>query len=133
MSKKIKKVQGVNFYSVDYLINHELNENELYDLFETPSLHYSLFLGMFAFIGDKRTPDELITMGKKDSDWMYKNFWSEQQKQQYIELVTKILMNIYQFGKETSRHNAEHWVCFNGLSLENLRKQYSKIHGKSYN
>lgn len=133
MGKKTKEVQGVKYYSIEYLMNKELNENDLYELFETPSLHYSLFLGMFAFMGDRRGPDELIKMGKEDENWMYRNFWTDEQKRRYTDMVTRVFKNVYQVGDENARYNAEHWVFTNGLSLENLRKSYAVKYGKFYN
>lgn len=129
----MKKVNGIPFYDIDYLANTELSEEDLYNIFEGPSLHYSLFLGMFTHIGDKRKPEELINMGKTDENWMYKNFWTRKQKETYTDLITKAYQNIYQFGPEQSRSAAEHWVFLNGLSLEELRKQYKKKYDYFYN
>ena len=46
--------ENFKIYSLDYLSNQELSEEDLYFLFETKSLFYSIIISMFKFNGDLR-------------------------------------------------------------------------------
>lgn len=118
MSKHIKTVNNVKVYSIDYLINTELSEDDLYNLFETPSLQYSLYLGMFRFVNDTRTNIDLINMAKTDDKWMDKNFWTKKQYDEYTNLVAKAFKNLYSESDKNSLYNAQQWIFYYGLTIK---------------
>ena len=44
MNKKFQTVSGVKIYPIEYLTNEELTEADLSNIFDTPSLLYSIFV-----------------------------------------------------------------------------------------
>jgi len=108
----------VKIYDLDYLINEELTEEDLYNLFETASLNYSLVIAMFRCINDKRSDDEIIEMCKTDDRWVYKNYWkSEKQKEEFKEDLKKIIKNVYQAGEIEQDRKASWWMFQYSLSI----------------
>lgn len=108
----------VKIYDLDYLKNEELTEEDLYNLFETPSLLYSLVISMFRQVKDKRSDDEIINMCKTDERWVYKNYWeSEEQKESFKEDLKKVIKNVYQCGDIELDRRASWWMFQYSLSI----------------
>lgn len=109
-------------YDVDYLINTELTEEDLYYIFDTASLVYSLVIGEFRFAGiNDMTDYDIIKMCKENERWVYEYFWTKKQHEDYIKLVTNVYMNIYQY-KKTQAKNAAEWFIFQyGLTIKDKR------------
>ena len=105
-------------YTMKYLKEKELTENDLYYLFDTPSLNYSLVVNMFKFAGKKMKPDEVIELCKTNQRWMYENHWTKKQHDQWIDEVAAVYRNVYQDGLDDSRKSAEWWTFIYGMSVE---------------
>ena len=105
-------------YTMKYLKEKELTENDLYYLFDTPSLNYSLVVNMFKFAGKKMKPDEIIELCKTNKRWMYENHWTKKQHDQWIDEVAAVYRNVYQDGLDDSRKSAEWWTFIYGMSVE---------------
>lgn len=108
----------VKIYDLDYLKNEELTEEDLYNIFETPSLLYSLVISMFRQVKDKRSDDEIINMCKTDERWVYKNYWeSAEQKENFKEDLKKVIKNVYQCGDIEQDRKASWWMFQYSLSI----------------
>ena len=84
MSKTIyQTVYGVRVYPIDYLINNELTETDLSHLFDTPSLKYSIIIGMFRYLGKKKRNSDIVKMITKNNNWINNNEWTEDQFKSY--------------------------------------------------
>lgn len=109
-------VNNVNVYSFDEMMKPVLSEVELYDLFETPSLHYSITIEMFKMINDQRTPEEIIEFCKTDSRWMYKTLWSKEDREIFLDKLTKLFMTLYSYSEVEAKSSAEWWLFWYGMS-----------------
>ena len=102
LKNKIIDIEGneCKIYDLDYLINTELTEEDLYYLFDTASLIYSLVVGEFKFVGyDNISDEEIINICKTNERWVYEYYWTKKQHDEYIKKVTaiyKIYINIKQ-------------------------------------
>lgn len=105
-------------YTMKYLKEKELTENDLYYLFDTPSLNYSLIVNMFKFTRKKMTADEILNECKTNERWMYEYYWTREQRNKWIDELTEIYKNIYQTGPEESRNSAEWWTFLYGMTVE---------------
>jgi len=114
--------KAYKIFELDYLVNNDLSEDDLYYLFETPSLNYSLLIDMF-----KRSNQELkdekkiINLAKTDKDWMYKVFWTKSQRKEFENLVKSAFMNIYQCGPVEAESRTQWWILYFGLTDSELR------------
>ena len=117
-------VHNVKIFTIEYLKTAELTEDDLAKIFETPSLVYSMVIGMFNFIGSKKSDLAIINMAKKDERWMYKNFWTREQHDAYTEELVQVMKNVYQVKDVIARSKAEWQVFEFGLTIreENDRK-----------
>ena len=118
MGKKLLKVNNVNIYDIDYLMNTEFDEEDLHNIFDTSSLSFSLLLNMFWFMHDKRDNDEIINMCTRDNKWVYNNFWTRKQREQYTKKIANVYRNVYQYGPANSRRAAEQWINFFGFTIK---------------
>lgn len=114
--------KAYKIFELDYLANNDLSEDDLYYLFETPSLNYSLLIDMFK-ISNQELKDEkkIINLAKTDKDWMYKVFWSKKQRKEFEELVKKAFINIYQCGVVEAESRAQWWILYYGLTDSELK------------
>lgn len=113
------KNKKYKIYSLDYLSNEELTEEDLHYLFDTPSLIYSLVINMFRHSGEIKKKDvDIINLCKTDDKWVYKNFWTKKQRSSYLRLLIPVFKNVYQYNIVQATSKAE-WFLFQfGLSIK---------------
>lgn len=122
--------KSYKIFDLDYLQNAELTEDDLYYLFETPSLNYSLLVDMFNFTNQEITDEKkIIKLAKTDRDWMYKYFWTAEQREEFEKILTKIFMNVYWCRHEyEAESKMQWWIFMYGLTNEDLKdKKISKL------
>lgn len=122
----MRKSKKVKIYDINYLVNEELTEDDLYNIFETPSLTYSLVIGMFKESGSTMSEKEILKLCKTDTDWMYKHFWTQKQKNNYYKKVTSIVHNVYQYDEIQSTSWTDWWMFMYGLSVKNDNKKLKR-------
>lgn len=129
MGKIIKDTEGnkCKIYTLEYLMTEELTEEDLYYIFDTASLIYSLVIGMFRFAGNIDMDDyDLIEMCKTNERWVYEYYWTKKQHNDFINMLTKIYKNIYQYKTGTAK-NAAQWFTFQyGLTVK-TRREINKL------
>lgn len=119
MNKKIQTVSGVKIYPIEYLINEELTESDLSNIFDTPSLLYSIIIGMFKFAGyNSKRNSQIIKMIKEDNRWMYNNYWTNKQATEFENMLTKLFMNVYCEGETRARSKAQWEIIWHGLNIK---------------
>ena len=119
MNKKFQTVSGIKIYPMEYLMNEELTESDLNNIFDTPSLLYSIIIGMFRFVGNTtKRNNQIIKLVKEDKRWMYKNYWTQKQSKEFEDILTKIFMNVYCEGEIRSRSRAQWEIIWHGLNIK---------------
>lgn len=128
------KWNKTKIYSIYYLLNEELTEDDLFNLFETSSLNKSLILGMF-YITWKWSPDETDKINEvkrfiKDNDrlWMDKKFWNFKQYQDFRKILIGVAKNVYQYNSLTCEKWADQWLMYYGFRIQNNKpkRKYKK-------
>ena len=118
--------KSYKIFELDYLKNEELSEDDLYYLFETPSLNYSLLVGEFLFTNQElKDEKKIIKLAKTDKDWMYKYFWSAEQRKEFESICNKIFKNIYCSKDAEAESKTAWWILMYGLTdskLQNNKK-----------
>lgn len=125
MSKIIKDIDGnkCKIYTLEYLMNTELTEEDLYYIFDTASLLYSLIINMFKFAGYIDKDDyTLIEMCKSNERWVYEHYWTKKQHNDFINILAKIYKNIYQYKPMTAKNAAQWFVFQYGLTIKTKRE-----------
>lgn len=112
-------------YSLDYLKSQELTEEDLYWMFDTPSLVYSLVVGMFNHCGIDMSPSDIIEMCRKNSEWYMKYKFTAEQHKSFEDLLTSIYKNVYQY-REASAHSSAQWFLF-GYGFAMDKEEYEKL------
>ena len=65
--------KSYKIFEMDYLMNNDLSEDDLYYLFETSSLNYSLLINEFKYSNQELTDEKkIIKLVQSDEEWMYK-------------------------------------------------------------
>ena len=118
MEQKFQTVYGVRLYPLEYLMNEELNDEDLSWLFDQKSLLYSIIIGMFRFIGIKKSNSEIIKLVRKDSKWMYRYFWNTNEQQEFENKLIKIMKNIYYLSDFQAKQKAQWYIIIYGLSIK---------------
>jgi hypothetical protein len=116
---KITTVSGVKIYPMEYLMNEELTEADLNNVFDTPSLLYSIIINMFHFAGyTSKRNTQIIKMIKEDKRWMYNNYWTHKQAKEYEDILTKVFMNVYCESEYRARSKAQWEMIWHGLHVK---------------
>lgn len=128
------KWNKTKIYTIYYLLNEELTEDDLFNLFETSSLNKSLILGMF-YITWKWSPDEKDKVDEvkkfiKDNDrlWMDKKFWNFKQYQDFRKILIGVAKNVYQYNSLMCEKWADQWLMYYGFRIQNSKpkRKYKK-------
>ncbi len=102
-------------FSIYYLCNQELTEDDIHRLFDTNSLIYSLIIGMFRYKKSKLSDNQIIKMIKTDKKWVDNIYWKRKQYNEYTELVAKAYKNIYQYSYTTALSKAQFFLAKYGF------------------
>lgn len=102
-------------YSIDYLVNNELTDEDLRNLLDKSSLILSLILHQFRIIGDTREDWVILKEVKTKEDWMENYFFSKKQRNNFIDDVSKVYKNIYRCNHTTCKRSAENFVLAFGF------------------
>jgi hypothetical protein len=118
------KTKKYKIFSLDYLQNEEFSEEDLIYLFETPSLNYSLIVGMFELYEKTNlTNDKIINIITSDEKWMYKHFWNKTQRNEFIEILKKCYYNIYRYNSEICQAMSDLWIVQFGFTSAKQKKK----------
>ena len=106
-------------YSFDQLTNENFSENDLYYLFDTPSLNYSLVVNMFRMVGhDDLTDKEILDIAKTNERWMYEYHWTTEQRAEFRRLMILAYTNIYHYRPTEIESMVDWWLFMYGMSVE---------------
>jgi hypothetical protein len=108
-------------FDIDYLSNGELNEDDLYYLFETKSLSYSLLIDMFKKSHQPIEDEKKIIAITKNKDWQYNYFWTDKQREDFENDIIKVYKNIYFCDDKEAQSYAQFWVIMYGLTNSKLK------------
>jgi hypothetical protein len=118
MRKKYK------IFDLDYLQNNEFTEEDLIYLFETPSLNYSLVVGMFNLYDKGNMTDEkIINIVTTDEKWMYKHFWNKKQREEFIKILKNCYYNLYRYNESICTAMSDMWIIQFGFTSARQKKK----------
>ena len=128
MSKQIKDNTGnvCKIYTLEYLMNTELTEEDLYYIFDTASFTYSIIIGMFKYAGYNINDYDIIELCKTNERWVYEYYWTKKQHNDFINILTKIYKNVYQYKPMTAKNAAQWFVFQYGFTVKTKREQKLK-------
>lgn len=111
-------------FTLDDLQNKEFTEEDLIYLFETPSLNYSLAVGMFRLYDKANLTDEkIIHIITTDEKWMYKHFWNKTQRDEFVAILKKCYWNVYRYNSEVCKAMSDMWIIQFGFTSANQKKK----------
>lgn len=109
----------IKIFDIDYLINEELTEDDLHELFDEKSLKYSLIVGMFRHIGEiNRSDSDILNICKTNKRWYNKYNWTKKQRDAYCDLIIKVYKNVYQYSDIKSSQLAQWWLILYGFNVK---------------
>ena len=127
----MKKIKDANdnickIYDIEYLMNKELTEEDLYYLFDTASLIYSLVIAEFKYAEYNINDYDIIEIAKNNERWVYEYYWTKKQHDNFIKMLTKVYHNLYQYKYDASKNAAEWFVFQYGLTVK-TKSEINKI------
>ena len=82
------------------------------------SIIYSLIVEMFKISKHTLSENEIIDKVTKDNKWVYKYYWTKNQRKKFENELTEIFKNVYYYtGKELAAH-VQMWMINYGLSIK---------------
>lgn len=118
----------IKIFDLDYLRNADYTDDDLFLIFETPSLKYSLLYGMFKFAGIQ-IPNNDIVKFVKCKNWVYKNFWSTKKCRDFEDIVKDIYKRVYYMSEYNARAKAQTFIIQYGLTNKNVKNKPQYIFG----
>lgn len=117
----MKEFKLPKIFDLNYLMNEELTEDDLYHLFETESLNYSFIIEMFRFLNELTNPKKLAHDFHKNNGWINKKkFCSMKERTKFTDKLEKAIKNIYQYSDYLSKRWVDDWMFHYGFSVTNL-------------
>lgn len=111
-------VSGIKIYSLKYLINNDLTESDLNNLFETDSLIYSIIVNMYMFINSKKSYVNIVKDIRKNNDWISRNKWSNKERNLYEHKLKDAFKNIYSLSDEIALQKAQWYMTIYGFDIK---------------
>lgn len=100
-------------------MNEELSEQDIYNLFDTNSLLYSLVIGQFRYLKDMRPGWQIIKECKEDPNWMNSHKYpTEESRNIFKDKLEKIYINLYQHKADRAESEAGWWMFAYGFQYE---------------
>ena len=118
MSTQIKDSKGrtCKIFTIEYLRNTELTEEDLHYIFDTSSLIYSLIISEIKLAGYNNVDNATIINDIiKDNEWLNKYQWSPMLRNEFTDILTDVFCNIYQVQESLARQRAEMFLINYGL------------------
>lgn len=108
----------MKIYSLDYLSNEELTEDDLHNLFDKKSLIYSILVGMFNnYTNYNYTNDEIIKIVKSDN-WYKKHYWTKNNKNNFYKKLIKVYKNVFVFSDYMSEIYTQNFLIKYSLNIK---------------
>ena len=115
--------KSIKIFDINYLINSDYTDDDLYYLFATKSLLYSLIVAQFKLGGYKETLKEIKSAVKK-KHWQYKYFLNDKQISEFENNVAKIYRKVYQCSDIEAMSRSQMFYVQYGFT--NIRCKNSK-------
>ena len=106
-------------YPINYLKNSDLTDEDLRNLLDKSSLILSLVIHEFRMIGDKREDWVILKEVKTEENWADNYFFNKNQRNKFIDDVSKVYRNIYMYDNMVCKRNAEHFALIFGFRIKN--------------
>lgn len=116
----------IKIFDLNYLLNEEYTEDDLFLLFETKSLLYSLIYGMFKFVNKNISNDEIKKIIKR-KNWVYKNYWTEKQCKEFQNKLINIYKRIYYVSDYIATVKTQSFIIQYGLTNINVKNNPNYI------
>lgn len=111
----MKKI--IKLYSLDYLCNNELSEEDLINLLDNKCLLYSIIIEMFNYADIKKSNKDIISFIKKDPYWMEKYTWNKSKLITFENKLIQALQNIYCYNLNTATQKAMWYITIYGFKV----------------
>lgn len=86
-------------FSLDYLSTAELTEEDLYYIFDTPSLHYSMIKDMYIQTEEYTDIRHIIDKISQNSDWVYERHFSNlTEYKKFKNKLIDVIKNVYWYS-----------------------------------
>lgn len=111
-------------YELDYLMNNDLDEKDLHNIFDKDSMIYSMVVAQFKSIGDSRRDWEFIKECKTQENWQDKYYFKTlNERNKFRDKLAKCFMNIYQYKEYKSYAEADWFLLAYGFRCKESRKK----------
>lgn len=118
MTKKHK------IFDIDYLQNAEFTEEDLVYLFDKSSFGLSLVVAMFElYEPNKIERDKILSIVSTDEKWMYKHYWTLEQRNTFLDILKKCFKNLYRYNDDICYQMSEMWLVQYGFTSAKQRKK----------
>ena len=121
MTTQIKDSKGriCKIFTIEYLRNTELTEEDLHYIFDTSSLIYSLIISEIRLAGYNNINDsEIINDIIHSNEWLNKYQWSKTLRNEFTDILTDVFCNIYQVQESLARQRSEMFLISYGLTCK---------------
>ena len=106
-------------FDLDYLATAELEEDDLYHLFETPSLLYSIIKAMYLSTNEFTSIKTLAKNFRRDNGWLTnKHFKTQKERDEFEKKLVKVIQNVYQYSEFMAKRWVDDWMFHYGFSIK---------------
>lgn len=110
-------MKNIKIYTLAYLQNEELTEEDLHYLMDTQSLSYSIIMGLFKFMNIDISLREMRKL-IKNTNWYDKYSWTVVERDNFQEMLQNIYCNLYTYGPQRALALAQMWVDNYGFKIK---------------
>ena len=110
------KKRQYKIFDLEYLQNAEFTEDDLRELLDKKSFSISLAVGMLKMCGCKMPTSDIVSQVTSDKHWMYKHFWTKEQRENFTQCLRKSYYNLYRYNNTKLNVVIDFWLIQYGLT-----------------
>lgn len=128
LSDDIQVIGKNTIFSIDYLRNAELTDNDINTILKFGNLTKSLIVGMYRHESIEDSIEDILVEICKDTQWLHNHKWTITRRKAFEKIVSDIYKNIYSYRDNTAKSKAEWFTSIYGFDIKycQYKKRYPK-------
>lgn len=115
----------MKYYTLAELKTHSFDDKEINELLKNNNLVKHCILAMFRFVKSTYSDEQIFEFVKTDN-WMMKKHWTWKEHDKFIQELSLVYKNIYQYGDAPAIRLAQDFVYKYGFHVKDTIKNENK-------
>lgn len=122
LSESIQTIDKATIFSIDYLLNGKLTDEDVSTLLKRSNFTKSIIVGMYRFEKLDVPASSIIKDISTSNSWVHSYRWTRSERSRFEKKLARIYKNVYSYGDQTAKSKAEWFTTIYGFDLKEAEK-----------